>query len=222
MYKQMYLFRGAPSMSRSSFKEQIWEITEKAACDASPCALSFTVTETNPPGISVIPFGKQNMACVSVYRKTNTPLDPLIHSLECTEAFAVKEARPVDHQRKWNSGEATPGSCLLTLFRKKRSIDYPVFIKRWHEGHTPLTLRVHPIWHYSRNVVTKKLKSGTKWYDGIVEEHTRKPSDLLNPARFFGNPLTMLYHMLEVFVDVKSFIDYGSIETYLTKEYHIR
>jgi hypothetical protein len=105
----------------------------------------------------------------------------------------------------------------VTLFKKKSDIDFATFIDRWHNGHTPLSLEIHPMWNYSRNVV-KKAVGGCIHYDGIVEEHFRTRSDLLNPLKFFGHPLTMIPNMWRVYSDVKGFLDYPTIATYLATE----
>ena len=101
-------------------------------------------------------------------------------------------------------------------------MDYDTFIDRWHNSHTPLSLRIHPLWNYVRNVVETLLTDQTAPFEGIVEENFKTSSDLLNPFRFFGNPLIILYRMLQVYTDTKAFIDYPSMETYLTTEYHIK
>ena len=59
------------------------------------------------------------------------------------------------------------------------------------------------------------------WYDGIVEEHCRSRKELMNPFIFFGKPLKAPINMIKVYFDVKTFIDYKSIETYLVAEYHV-
>ena len=137
-------------------------------------------------------------------------------------AFKVTEALPVSYIKKWPDKEVTPGTCLLTLFQKKKKIDYETFIHRWHNGHTPLSLEIHPLWHYSRNVVEKKITENSFEWHGIVEEHTRTSSELLNPAKFFGNPFTMFFNMIRVYFDTQSFLDYKTIETYLVSEMPIK
>ena len=68
----------------------------------------------------------------------------------------------------------------------------------------------------------QKLCDQSVWYDGVVEEQTQSKSDLLNPFVFFGNPLEIIGNMIAVYKDVRSFLDYGRIETYLTMEYHLK
>ena len=138
-----------------------------------------------------------------------------------TGGYLVTEAVPVAYDKTWDDGVPTPGVCLLTLFHKKPGLDRDLFMSRWHDGHTPLSLRLHPLWNYSRNVVEEVITEGSHRYDGIVEEQFRKVSDLLNPFRFFGPPFRVPGHMIEVYRDTRSFIDMKRIETYLATEYHI-
>ena len=67
-----------------------------------------------------------------------------------------------------------------------------------------------------------KISNDSQDWDGIVEEHFRKRSDLLNPFRMFGNPLVILYRFYQVYSDTRSFLDYKTIEPYLVEEYHIK
>ena len=163
------------------------------------------------------------MAVISVYGSQGIP--PVQTFLEM-EGFAggyeVTEALPVSYHKSWKDGDVTPGVCLLTLFRKKKGLAYEKFIDRWHNGHTPLSLQIHPLWHYNRNVVDNTLSDNADTFDGIVEEHCRTSADLLNPFKFFGHPLIIVPRMLKVYSDVRSFIDYSSIESYLVSEYFLK
>ena len=95
-------------------------------------------------------------------------------------------------------------------------------IDRWHNSHTPLSLRYHPLWNYNRNVVDEYLTTNDAAFHGIVEEQVRERRDLLNPFRFFGNPLVIIPRMIHVYLDTKSFIDYPTMETFLAKAYVVR
>ncbi len=221
MNKTIYLLRGAIDESYDAFTSRILHLAEAVATAEAPRALWLTATTKAPPRLSVIPFRKGKVAAISVVGKAASPSDILTGGGGFAGAYQVSEALPVAYRKSWPNRQATPGVCLLTLFRQKKTIDYDTFIDRWHNGHTPLSLRLHPLWHYNRNVIEQTLSPKSEMFDGIVEEHFRSAGELLNPARFFGGPLTMLYHMLEVYLDTISFLDYGSIEPYLTTEYHI-
>jgi hypothetical protein len=160
--------------------------------------------------------------------------------------YRATEALPVRYERGWPDGVRTPGVCLLTLFHRPPRLDYGRFIHRWHVGHTGLSLRLHPLWHYNRNVVEQvgtqdfatagngsgtatiertgagspvgAVPDATPPFDGIVEEHFRCRKDLLNPFRFYGRFPAILWNMLTILVDILGFIDLKRIETYLTRE----
>lgn len=221
MTKEIYLYRGTPDDSSDSFGPRIRTEAAAALDGAAIEALKITVTEGPPPALSVIPFRRDLVAVVSVYGSGGWA-ERMQRVDGLAGGYVVEEALPVTYDRNWADGEITPGVCLLTLFRRKPSVDYDTFVDRWHNGHTPLSLRTHPLWHYNRNVVKAWTHEGPVWYDGIVEEHTRTRAGLVNPFRFFGNPLIILYRMLQVYVDVNRFIDYGSIESYLAREYWMR
>jgi hypothetical protein len=220
--KEIYLLSGTSDETYADFKRRIFEKVSNLAGKAGLEAIKFTITENPPPGISVIPFKKKKMAALSVYSRNPDPVAELYDTTGFYGAYRVTEALPVAYQKTWKDGEPTPGACLLTLFSRKRSIDYETFIDRWHNGHTPLSLRIHPLWNYIRNTIKESLHEDSAWFDGIVEEQVREARDLLNPFRFFGNPLIIIPRMLQVYSDTKSFIDYTGMETYLATEYHIK
>lgn len=222
MNKQIYLIRGPKEESYKEFTERMILETEKTSNDLSGSYASLTVTDRKPPAVSVIPFKKTKIAAVSISTEKENPSENLIHSKGFSGAYLVEEALPIAYKKTWKNGKPTPGICLLTLFRKKKNLEHKVFLDRWHNGHTPLTLKVHPIYHYNRNVITKKLTEDSEPHDGIVEEHVKKPSLLFNPAKFFGGPLMMPVNMIRVYFDVRSFLDYGSVEPYLVREFVVK
>ena len=222
MEKEIYLIRGMVSESRNAFSRRVFNAINEIVASYKPQALSLTLTDREPPKISVIPFGKSLIAAISFVKLEESPVSLLVSMEGFAGAYKVWEDLPVSYNKSWTNQEPTPGACLLTLFRQKKNIDYDTFIDRWHNGHTPLSLKIHPLWHYSRNVVKEALVESPEHWDGIVEEHTRTRQELLNPVRFFGGIAKMPYNMIRVFKDVKSFLDYGSVEPYLVTEYHVK
>ena len=220
--KWIGLIRGSKEESYQQFHDRILAVLTGLTEDHALDSLSVVLTVKKPPLLSVIPFKKDKIASVSLKIRSPFNLDPLINLPGCSGIYEVEEAIPLSYHKTWKDAEPTPGVNLLTLFRKKKSIDYGTFIKRWHMGHTPLSLKIHPLWNYNRNVVMRNLISSTESWDGIVEEHFRTASDLLNPARFFDRPWTMFYRMLQVYFDTRSFLDYPSMETYLAMGYHLK
>lgn len=221
MRKEMYIIRGSKEEDYPAFRERVIGTARAALGLIKPAALKITLTTEAPPAISVIPFKKSKIAVISVYRIGNESIDLLKHSEGFSAALKVDEAIPVTYEKNWEDGQPTPGVCLLTLFHRKPGIDYDTFINRWHNSHTPLSIKLHPLCNYNRNVVLQKLCDQSEWWDGIVEEQTRTRSELLNPFKFFGRGLQVAGNMLSVYKDTRSFLDYKTIETYLATEYHI-
>lgn len=222
MQKEIHIFRGLSSEDYKSFKSRMFELAESLLTQCNPDTLRVSLTTARPPRISVIPFKKGKIA---VFSLTGTEED-------CTEllsgtdgfggGFQVEEAVPVAYEKTWEDRSTSPGPCLLTLFHSKPKLDYDLFIRRWHDGHTPLSLKLHPLWNYNRNVVKKSISDHEAWYDGIVEEQFREFFHLLNPLVFFGPPIKVPKHMALVWADTRSFIDMKRIETYLATEVHFR
>ena len=222
MNKEIVLIKGLENETYIQFSERILSLGNSFFKDKDIVKLKVTLTVNPPPIFSVIPFKKRKIAAISFYSSNNKHLEMLRNEPGFDGCYLVHEAIPVAYKKTWDDGSATPGVCLLTLFRQKNGIDYETFIHRWHNGHTPLSLKIHPLWNYNRNVVKEKLTDASYEWDGIVEEHFRTTSDLMNPVKFFGNPLIMVYNMLRVYFDTKSFLDYKTIEPYFATEIWIK
>jgi hypothetical protein len=222
MIKEIYLIGGTAAESYPDFRDRMLTAAADVSRMHQPAKLWVTLTETAPPLVSIIPFKRKKIAALSMIRKEGDTgeVTVLMNMAGFRSASRVEEAIPVSYSKSWKNGTVTPGVCLLTLFRPKRGISQEAFIDRWHNSHTPLSLRIHPLWHYNRNVVSAVIASGEPAWGGIVEEHFRSRADLLNPFLFFGSPWVIVQHMIEVYRDTKAFIDYPSMETYLVREYH--
>lgn len=222
MIKTIYLIRGSKEESYDDFSNRVKSSVQSLLTIDAIEQIKLVLTENPPPVISIIPFKKQKIASISIMSNKLDRLIGLEDSLGYAGSFQVKEALPIAYEKIWADGQATPGICLFTLFRKKKSIDHATFIDRWHNSHTPLSLELHPLWNYNRNVVESNSLGTKEFYDGIVEEHCKTREELINPFKFFGKPTRILQNMILVYKDTKSFLDYGSIEPYLAMEYWIK
>lgn len=220
MHKEIYILNSHQKEDYKSFTDRIFKLSDAILEEYKPETLKVCLTTRRPPLVSVIPFKKSKIAELSLTRLSKSPMELITKAEGFSGSYLVEEAIPVAYKKEWEDGSPTPGPCLLTLFHKKPGLDQETFIRRWHEGHTPLSLRLHPLWNYNRNVVSSVIQEDSKWYDGIVEEQFQKDSDLLNPLVFFGPPLKVPLHMYQVLMDTRSFIDMRNIETYLATEFH--
>ena len=217
--KEIYLIRGTRNETYSEFEEALLNRAQSLLEDEGLVSLKVSLTRTPPPRLSLIPFKQNKVAVMSICWKDGSgSASELFNEIPLNGRYEVEEAVPVAYKKNWSDGSQTPGICLLTLFRKKPGISWSEFLDRWHNGHTPLSLKIHPLWNYNRNVVVKTLKEGGEHWDGIVEEQFATRSDLLNPIKFFGNPLIMPYRMWQVYADVNSFLEYKSVEPYFAQE----
>jgi len=190
-----------------------------------PSKLQLTLTESPPPKLSLFPFKAQPIAIFNVYGDANAPsrfTNVLRNAASAVSGYEVEEAYPVSYDRTWDDGEPTPSPILLTMLCKKQGVSTDEYIRRWHEGHTPLSLEVHPLWYYQRNVIRKPITDRAEPSDGIVLEACPTRADLLNPTRFFGGTLKMVPNMLRVAKDIQGFLDMKKTETYYATEYHLR
>lgn len=222
--KTITLIRGTNEEQYTGFQQRIWALSAQIKETLDPAKFSFTITEKSPPSVSIIPFRRKLLAALSIWGDPEN-IFPRISAVPGFSGFyKAKEALPVAYSKNWDDETMTPGICLLTLFQCKPGIDEQTFLDRWHNRHTPLSLKVHPLWHYNRNVVLPvgQWTSGqVNQWDGIVEEHMRERRELLNPFRFFGHPGVIIQRMIEVYRDTQSFLNYKTIEPYLVQEYHI-
>jgi hypothetical protein len=216
--KTIYLIRGSKNESYPAFRDRVLEILYKVKENYDLADLWVTITVERPPRRSIIPFRKAKIAAISVKGGSGGLITGLTSMPGFSGAYLVEEAIPVAHKKEWPDGVSTPGVNLLTLFSRKPGLSWEKFIDRWHNSHTPLSLRIHPLWNYNRNVVRERLTDNSAVYDGIVEEQMKTREDLLNPLRFFGNVFVLIPRMIAVYTDTNAFLDYKKIETYLAEE----
>lgn len=222
MRKEIYLLKASEKENYSLFSERMIKISKSLLDSATIRKVKLTYTHEAPPSISVIPFKKQKIAAISIYKDDRDLCEILLNTEGFCGVYFADEAIPVAYEKDWDDLLYTPGICLLTLFKQKKGITYDTFIDRWHNSHTPLSLKIHPLWNYNRNVVAQVSNIRSQPWDGIVEEQFKDRSDLLNPIKFFGNPFIMPIRMWQVYSDTKSFLDYESIEPYYAAELHIK
>ena len=231
--KKLQLLIWAPEgLAIEGFSRLVREELVPRVLAGRPNRLKLTLTSETPSRASIIPFRRRGLALLSIWVEGAEGLEEWLSRIGATGeligGYRVRETAPCEYERDWPDGRATPGSGLLTLLRRKPGLGDDEFFTRWFDGHTPLTLRVHPVWCYIRNVV-ETSSVGSPHFDGIVEEHFRSRAHLANPALFFGGPLDgerhggidglrMIPNMARVAVDIAGFLDLTTLETYLVEE----
>ena len=222
MNKQLIIVRGDSGESYTDFSSRILDTVHSCSGKAEIC--KATLTCEPPPRGGFVPYSKEKIALLTLCggNGTEEAAEDLAACAGFTGSFRVETSLPIEYSRTWEDREKTPGLGLLTFFRRRKDIGYADFIERWHNGHTPLSLEIHPLWNYVRNVVKERIRGEEQWFDGIVEEHCRSREDLLKASRFFGGVLKAPGNMIRVYRDVRRFIDYSSIETFCVEEYWIK
>lgn len=133
--------------------------------------------------------------------------------------YLVTESVPRDFdQRTWPDGVRSPGVKMISVFEQPARLSRAEFIARWHGSHTPLSLEIHPLWRYVRNVVARPLTDGAPNYAGIVEEHVRELADLTDPARFYGGKDAMAANIQRILADARSFLDLERVMSVVASE----
>jgi hypothetical protein len=133
--------------------------------------------------------------------------------------WRVSESVPLAYpDRDWPDGTVSPGVKLLTLFDKPAGLSDADFFAEWHGVHTPLSLEIHPLWCYVRNVVEEAVTPDTPRFRGIVEEQFRALEDVLDPKRLYGSR----ENARRVAEHVPRFIELRSMETALLTEHILR
>lgn len=208
---------------RADFVREVHDRLAPGLLDASSGPLKIGVTDEPKPRLSVIPTRAENLLMVSTYGDDSDRVAELLAEEQGTLAgYRVEESRPVDYTRSWADGVRTRGVVLLTLLRQNPRLSWDDFMYEWHGRHTPKAMRIHPLWSYTRNVVTDLAVEGSRRFDGIVEEVYARRSQVTNPVRMFGGPLRFPLGMLEVGRHAPQFLDLGLTENYLLGEWHLR
>ncbi|MDH3200652.1 MAG: hypothetical protein OEM15_07150 [Myxococcales bacterium] len=222
--KWIYVLRGKGE-SHAAFADRMRGEVSNRLLDLSPSKLSLTLTEAPPPKVALFPFKTGPTAVFCIHDEQGDPArftEALSGAASALSGYEVEESYPVAYDKSWRDGEPTPSPILLTVLHKKPGLDFNEYLERWHGGHTPLSLEIHPLWYYQRNVIREHITPGADACDGIVLEACPTKSDLLNPARFFGGALKMVPNMLRVANDIKGFLDMKKVETFYCTEYHLR
>ena len=226
MTKKIYLIRSPKEREFHMFRSCIFDKLVPQLLQLNPEKLKISITDFTRPRFTILPLKATGLAMISVWGEL-ADYNKCIHEgmagySENVAGYLVTESVPVSYEKVWDDGNASPGAVLLTLMNKNTNLSYEQFMSEWFGHHTPMALRIHPLWNYIRNVVESLLIEDSTPFDGIVEEHFRSLQDITNPVRFFGGAFNMFPNIFKVWRHSNKFLEVSSIENYLLREYHIR
>ncbi|MFO0685812.1 MAG: EthD domain-containing protein [Sandaracinus sp.] len=211
MEKHVYVWR-PPEPQIRIFARAGRDAIERRLDGAGLRTVVVHTTHVPPPALSLVPFRRSPMALVSM-RGDETALAEAGRRLGTlpgrVEGYAVEESVPIACARP-------PRATLVTLFRRAPRVSTELFLRRWHGEHTPMTLEIHPVVGYVRNVVRAPLAPDAPPWDGIVTEDFAELADLTT-LRLFGRGPRALVNVLRIARHVPTFLDLSTIETYLTE-----
>jgi len=223
MRKWIYVVRGEGD-DYEAFGARMRGPVSQELLNRGASKLSLTLTEGPPPKLAIFPFRGGPVATFAIHDQQDDPsrFTEVLAAEGAVSGYEVEESFPVAYEKSWADGQPTPTPILLTVLHKKPGISFDEYIQRWHGGHTPLSLQVHPLWYYQRNVIREPITEGAEACDGIVLEGCPTKRDLLDPTRFFGGVWSMVPNMMRVAKDIKGFLDMKKVETFYCTEYLMR
>lgn len=226
MTKLIYLVHCPASVDRARFCHLVTSELVPSLLALEPKGLKVSLTEPGLPRPFFLPVKKRGLALLSIWVEGEPDLDALATAIGRlgfeVNGYRVEESAYRAYDRDWPDGERTPGAALLTLFRKKAGLTREEFVRTWHEGHSPMAVKIHPLWNYLRNVVDEPVTAAAPPWGGIVEEHFREEADLEDPRRFFGSTLGMAPRLAHILGQTSTFLDLPTLENYILAEHHVR
>ncbi len=211
------------NITRQQFRDFILHTLIPAILKRKPDNCKLTISAVDQPSVTILPLKRNGFAMISI-----TGIDPAatLNELKLHQnadrliyGYEVHESPYLLSERTWDCGEESPGLILLTMFKQKQGLPKEKFMRIWFGEHSPMSIVIHPLKNYIRNVVTRYITEDAPKFDGIVEEHFASDRDLLNPVRMFGGIKKFLPSMLAVQRHVSTFIDLSQIRNHICREY---
>jgi uncharacterized protein (TIGR02118 family) len=220
-HKHIFLLYRPAEKAPEPIHERLLGGVADAVIGAGARKVTVNVADTGLRGLrSTREDGAPLTAMVSVWGLSDEALPQLRRTLDPSErwsaGYRVSEATPLGYDHRGPHGSRSPGVVQVTCLRRRPGMERDAFLRHWHERHTPLALRVHPLWRYSRNVVETAVTSDAPPHEGLVELHFRYAEDLKDPVRMYGGDPDNAAVIAD---DVKQFIDMQAIQVTPMSEY---
>ena len=116
--------------------------------------------------------------------------------------YLVTEAAARDYDKvSWKTGTESPGVTLFAMMRRKPEHTVDDFAERWLV-HSRISLRLHPIVRYQRNLTLRRLAGEERW-DAFTEERVWSDEDM-RPENFCADPkdFEMSYEDMKGFLNM--------------------
>jgi hypothetical protein len=222
--KLIYIISARDGNDPGGFTARIQNELAPTLLAHDPEGLKLSISSPELPRPFHLPISKQPLALLSLWSDgaASTWSDRIAAWGLPFSGYRVSESAPRAYSRSWPDGQPTPGLCFLTLFRRRKRLSQTEFLHRWHEGHSPIALRTHPLWNYLRNVVEESLTPEAPPWAGIVEEHFRLPEELTDPRIFFGGTLKILPAVVHVVWQTNTFLDLFTLRNHILREHWLR
>jgi hypothetical protein len=226
--QHMYVLWRAANESMNDFRNTLFDDIAPELLARSPEHLTVIVAEPDIESITLIGVPREDgslvSALISATVASRVEAETFAGIIEPMVAFVagyeVIKTVPLDYQKTWPDGEASPGIQQVTFLQQRQDMQYEVFRDYWFCSHTPFGVDIHPFWRYERNEVVEAITADAPSYNGIVELHFYEIEDLTDPNRFFGG--SFLINAVRVLMDVSNFIDMGTIEVTAMTEYILK
>jgi hypothetical protein len=226
MEKLIYLLGDTPAgtvpRGRRDLKNALLEVAPSLV-EVGARAITFSVADVDDPDLDgVAQFNSTGLldAQLSIWvdyldgrDQIESAISPLAQRLA---GYLATESILRDYAgRNWKSGEASPGIALVTTFPKPDALDDETFYARWHGSHGPLSLELHPLTRYVRNMVARVLTPDAPPIRAIVSESVESAAVAGDVEKFYGGR----ENRKRIVADLFSFAELETMSTVVMREY---
>jgi len=137
-------------------------------------------------------------------------------------AYLVTESQPLRNRlHPAERGERTTGFAQIALLRRPRHLEHGEWLRRWHDGHTPVAIETQSTFEYLQNVVVRALSDEAPPLDALVEE-CFPAAAMTDPQVFFdaaGDDAKFQRNLHRMMDSVGRFLDLKLIDVLPTSQY---
>lgn len=236
--KVVYVLWEDAERSREDREQAVFQGLVPAILALEPVGLALDLDDTHSrvPSPSPFPlFTEKAVGLVNVWLddlEERAPVEAAISAagfrtagylVDCT-VYTDYGGNPHAPPRAWPDGERSPGVSAVTMFEKPGRIPEQEWLRRWHEGMSPVSEEIQPRQRYVRNRVITALTPDAPPFAGIVEEVFASGKHITNPFLFYGasNPVSLVVNICRILWVVTRFLTLWRIRTVVMSEHLIK